>query len=132
MAQDHLNSENGMKNSKVEISWLLALFAERCEIQISNLPSGFVAREIAKLKWIHANFMPFSCRNRTNFTAFPFSLLFYMKDFCCTEFRACEQISKVKPICILSHVFDIIPYDVTCWLLEPADLLLKKAVPLFV
>ena len=91
-----------------------------------------MAREIVNLWWTHANFMPFPVENRMNFVAFLFSLLFYMKDFYCAEFCTCEQILKDKPICILSHVFDIIPYDVACWLLAPADLLLKKAVPLFV
>ena len=70
-----------------------------------------------------------SSRKLDEFRGFPaFLSCFTRKIFIVPNF---EQISKEKPICILLHVFDIIPYDVTCWLLVPADLLLKKAVPLF-
>ena len=78
------------------------------------------------------NFVPFLVKKLGEFHGFPaFLWLFCTKDLYCAKFHACKQISKEKPICILLHVFDVIHYDVTCWLLVPADLLLKKAAPLF-
>ena len=120
-----------MKDSNVETSWVLALLAKRCEIRISNFASCLVARGIVNLWWAHANFIPFPVENRTNFAAF---LLFYVvlhEGFLLCQISRLQADLERKPICILSHVFDIILYYVTCWLLASADLLLKKAVPLF-
>ena len=47
------------------------LCAERCKIWISNFSLSFVVREFAKLWWFYVNLMPFSCKNQTNFAAFP-------------------------------------------------------------
>ena len=109
----------------------LHFLSERCKSWISNFASCLVARGIVNLWWTRVNFIPFPVENRTNFAAFLlFSVVLHERFLMCRISRLQADLER-KPICILSHMFDIIPYDVTCWLLVPADLLLKKAVPLF-
>ena len=113
------------------LPWYLHFLAERCEIQISNFASCLVAREIVNLWWTHVNFVPFPVENWMNFTAFLLFSVVSHERFLLCRISHLQADLKRKPICILSHMFDIIPYDVTCWLLVPANLLLKKAAPLF-
>ena len=119
------------KARKSRLLGYLDFLAERCKIRISNFASCLVAREIVNLWWTHVNFVPFPVENWTNFAAFLlFSVVLHERFLLCQILRLQADLKR-KTNCILSHMFDIIPYDVTCWLLVPADLLLKKAAPLF-
>ena len=120
--------KNGTKkNLKVEISWLLLYFAERCEIQISNFPLSFVTREFAKLWQIHMNFVPFPVKiRRISWLFLLFSVVLHEKFLLFQILRLRVDLESKNQFVFLSHLFDVIPSDVTCWLLAPAVLLHKK------